>query len=100
MYPIGVLVTINVTVEQLVELAKQAEYKNPIEWGELPVDEDAVYATFARAMYSAYITADPATRDLVFLASIIKLQTENFALGQQNKLLLHTIATLQDNIGE
>lgn len=24
--------TLNVTVEQLVELAKQAEYKNPIEW--------------------------------------------------------------------
>ena len=42
MYPIGVLVTINVTIEQLVELAKQAEYKNPIEWGELPVDEDSV----------------------------------------------------------
>lgn len=88
--------TLNITVEQLVELAKQAEYKNPIEWGELPVQEDAVYTAFAHAMYSAYTRTDQATRDLVLLASIIKLQTENFALGQQNKLLLNTIAELQD----
>jgi hypothetical protein len=90
---------INVTVEQLVELAKQAEYKNPIEWGELPVEEDAVYTAFAHAMYSAYVKTDSSTRDLVLLASIVKLQTENFALGQHNKLLLNTIAELQDKKG-
>ncbi len=89
--------TLNITVEQLVELAKQAEYKNPIEWGELPVEEDAVYVAFAQAMYAAYSKTDPATKDLVLLASLIKLQTENFALGQHNKLLLNTIAELQDN---
>ena len=91
--------TINVTIEQLVELAKQAEYKNPIEWGEIPVDEDSVYTAFAHAMYSAYTRTDPATKDLVLLASLVKLQTENFALGQQNKLLLSTIAELQDKQG-
>ncbi len=91
--------TLNVTVEQLVELAKQAEYKNPIEWGELPVEEDVIYTAFAHAMYNAYVRTDPATRDLVLLASIVKLQTENFALGQQNKLLLNTIAELQDKQG-
>lgn len=88
---------LNITLEQLVELAKQAEYKNPIDWGELPIEEDNVYSAFAQAMYSAYTKAEPATRDLVFLASIIKLQVENFALGQHNKLLLHTIANLQDS---
>ena len=91
--------TINVTIEQLVELAKQAEYKNPIEWGELPVEEDAIYITFAHAMYSAYIKMDTPTRDLVLLASLIKLQTENFALGQHQKLLLNSIAELQDKLG-
>jgi hypothetical protein len=99
MYLTGVQLTLNLTIEQLVELAKQAEYKNPIEWGELLVDEDTVYAAFAQAMYGAYTKTDPATRDLVLLAGLVKLQTENFALGQQNKLLLHTIATLQDNNG-
>lgn len=88
--------TLNITVEQLVELAKQAEYKNPIEWGELPVEEEAVYLAFAHAMYAAYAKTDATTKDLVLLASLVKLQTENFALGQHNKLLLNTIAELQD----
>ena len=88
--------TLNITVEQLVDLAKQAEYKNPIEWGELPVEEDVIYTAFAHAMYNAYIRTDPATRDLVLLASLIKLQTENFALGQHQKILLNSIAALQD----
>lgn len=91
--------TVNITVEQLVELAKQAEYKNPIEWGELPVDEDTIYTAFAKAMYTAYSSTDPTTRDLVLLASLVKLQTENFALGQQAKILLNTIAELQDKQG-
>ncbi len=90
------LLTLNITVEQLVDLAKQAEYKNPIEWGELPVEEDVIYTAFAHAMYNAYIRTDPATRDLVLLASLIKLQTENFALGQHQKILLNSIAALQD----
>ncbi len=88
--------TLNVTVEQLVDLAKQAEYKNPIEWGELPVEEDIIYTAFAHAMYNAYVRTDPATRDLVLLASLVKLQTENFALGQHQKILLNSIAALQD----
>jgi hypothetical protein len=89
--------SINITLEQLVELAKQAEYKNPIEWGELTIKEDDIYAAFAFSMYKAYSSMDPETKDLVLLASIIKLQTENFALGQHQKLLLNTIAELQDN---
>jgi hypothetical protein len=88
--------TLNITVDQLVELAKQAEYKNPIEWGELPVEEDIIYTAFAHAMYNAYSRTDPATRDLVLLASLVKLQTENFALGQHQKILLNSIAALQD----
>ena len=88
--------TLNITVDQLVDLAKQAEYKNPIDWGELPVEEDTIYTAFAHAMYNAYVRTDPATRDLVLLASLIKLQTENFALGQHQKILLNSIAALQD----
>jgi len=90
------LLTLNITVEQLVDLAKQAEYKNPIEWGELPVEEDVIYTAFAHAMYNAYVRTDPTTRDLVLLASLVKLQTENFALGQHQKILLNSIAALQD----
>lgn len=91
--------TINITIEQLIDLAKHAEYKNPIEWGELPVDENQIYTAFAKAMYAAYINSDHATKDLVLLASLVKIQTENFALGQYNKLLLNTIAELKKDKG-
>ena len=91
--------TINITIEQLIDLAKHAEYKNHIEWGELPVDENQIYTAFAKAMYAAYINSDHATKDLVLLASLVKIQTENFALGQYNKLLLYTIAELKKDKG-
>jgi hypothetical protein len=89
--------TINITVDQLVELAREAESRNPIEWGEIPVNEDTVYRTFAITMYAAYTNIAPETKDLVLLASIVKLQTENFALSQHNKLLLNSIRELQNN---
>jgi hypothetical protein len=87
----------NITVDQLVELAREAESRNPIEWGELPVNEDTVYRTFATAMFTAYKRIQLDTKDLVLLASIVKLQTENFALSQHNKLLLSSIGELQNN---
>lgn len=84
----------NITVEQLVELAREAESRNPIEWGEIPVDENQVYTVFAKAMLTAMERVSPANKDLVFLGSIVKLQTENFALAQHNKQLLETIRRL------
>jgi hypothetical protein len=89
----------NITIEQLVELAKEAETRNPIEWGEIPVNEDLVYNTFAVAMLSAYQRISVDNKDLVLLASIIKLQAESFALNQHNKILLDTIRRLK-NTGE
>jgi hypothetical protein len=86
----------NISVEQLVELALQAESRNPIEWGELPVDETVVYTTFAKAMLLAYSNIQPENRDIVLLGSVVKLQSENFALLQHNKILLETIRRLNN----
>lgn len=85
----------NITVEQLVELAREAESRNPIEWGELPVDENQVYTIFATAMLTAMERISPANKDIIFLGSIVKLQSENFALAQHNKQLLDTIRRLK-----
>lgn len=85
----------NITVEQLVELAREAESRNPIEWGELPVDENQVYTIFATAMLTAMKRINPANKDIIFLGSIVKLQSENFALAQHNKQLLDTIRRLK-----
>lgn len=89
--------TTNITINQLIELAKQAENTDQIDWGELPVNEDLVYESIAYAMYNAYQKSSPATRELVLLASIIKVQVENFVLAQLNKQLLHTVTTLRSS---
>ena len=89
--------TTNITIDQLVELAKEADMMDPIEWGEIPVNEDLVYYTFAEQMVEAYNNTARANRDTVFLAAIIKFHTHVFALRQHNLELLNTIDTL---IGE
>lgn len=86
--------TTQITIDQLVELARQAEYKNPIDWGELPLSEDTIYATYARAVYISYAQTSPAYKDVVLLASIIKLHVENFVLSQTNAQLRETITKL------
>ena len=86
----------NITLDQLVELAKEADIMDPIEWGETPIEEDLVYYTFAEQMIKAYNSTARANRDLVFLAAIIKLHTHVFALRQHNLQLLNTIDMLQE----
>lgn len=86
--------TTQIIIDQLVELARQAEYKNPIDWGELPLDEDTVYSTYARAVYISYAQTTPQYKDVVLLASIIKLHVENFVLSQTNAQLRDTITKL------
>ena len=87
----------NVTLDQIVELAKEADMLDPIEWGELPLNEDLVYFTFAEQMVEAYNNTAKINRDLVFLAAIVKLHTHVFALRQNNLQLLNTIDILQNN---
>ena len=82
-----------ITLSQLVELAKTAENKDPIDWGELLLDEDEVYRVFARSAYEIYTKCSPHTVHIVLLSSIIKLLVENFVLKQHR-------AALVDKIGE
>ena len=88
-----------ITLEQLIDLAKAAETNNPIEWGELPINEERVYTIFAQAVYSAFSKQSIETRTVVMLASLIKLNVENFVLNQQNLHLQKTILNLQNNRG-
>lgn len=88
--------TTQITLEQLIEIAKTAEYKNPIEWGELPVDEDIIYKVYANAVYITYTKTSPEYKDVVLLASIIKLHVENYVLKQNNAQLRETIAMLSN----
>jgi hypothetical protein len=66
-----------ISVETLVELAKEVENEDPIEWGMLSIDEDTAYKIIASQVLEIYNTND----QLTMLASITKLIVENFVLN-------------------
>jgi hypothetical protein len=68
-----------ISLEQLVELAKEVENTDPIDWGMLQVDEDTVYRLIASQVLELYNTNDQVT----MLASITKLIVENFVLNMK-----------------
>ena len=66
-----------ISVKTLVELAKEVENEDPIEWGPLSIDEDTAYNIIASQVLEIYNTND----QLTMLASITKLIVENFVLN-------------------
>jgi hypothetical protein len=66
-----------ISVETLVELAKEVENEDPIDWGMLSIDEDTAYKVIASQVLEIYNTND----QLTMLASITKLIVENFVLN-------------------
>lgn len=66
-----------ISVDQLVELAKEVESEDPIDWGMLAVDEDSAYRLIASQVIELYNSNDQIT----MLASITKLIVENFVLN-------------------
>lgn len=65
------------TVDLLVELAKDVEAQDPIDWGMLSIDEDTAYRLIAANVLEIYKDYDQAT----MLVSITKLIVENFVLN-------------------
>lgn len=74
------------TQEQIIELAKDVELEDNINWAELPnVDKDRIYqivGSQALELYSNW-TAEPEEQEAILLATIIKLLVENFVLHTQ-----------------
>jgi hypothetical protein len=66
-----------ISVEHLVELAKEAESEDPIDWGMLAISEDDAYRLIASHVIELYNAND----QLTMLASITKLIVENFVLN-------------------
>jgi hypothetical protein len=67
-------------VEQLVELAKEIETEDPIDFGMLRVDEDVAFTLMATSVLEMYLNNDPEDRDMILLATVVKLTVENFCL--------------------
>ncbi|NDH66853.1 MAG: hypothetical protein EBY22_02890 [Gammaproteobacteria bacterium] len=72
----------NELVESLIELSKEIEAEDPIDWADLPISEDSVYSTIALSTVEAFDKIkDPNTRSFTMLATITKLVAENFVLN-------------------
>jgi len=68
-------------VEQIVELAKEIEHEDPIDWGMLNINEDEAFKLIAPSVLSNYLLLDKDSRDIMMLATVVKLTVENFALN-------------------
>lgn len=70
-----------ITVDQLVEIAEAIELGDPIDWGMLSISEREAYLFLATGVLENYKASDPADRELMLLASVVKLSVENFVLN-------------------
>lgn len=70
-----------ITVEQLVEIAEEIELGDPIDWGMLSVSEHDAYLFLATGVLENYKASEPDNRELMLLATVVKLTVENFVLN-------------------
>lgn len=76
----------NITTAQLVTLAKESEFANPIDWDDLSIDQDQAYNLMALSVIEMMQALDTdEQRMYVAMASMTHLIVENFTL---NKTLL------------
>lgn len=69
------------TIDQLAELALEAELKDPIDWGMLSVDEKTAYRMMASNVLEQFSNLKDDERLVIALGTITKLLVENFVLN-------------------
>jgi len=73
------------TQEQIIELARDVEFSDPIDWDSLPIEKDRIYQMIgsqAIEMYERWTNlADGGDGEAIMLATITKLLVENFVLN-------------------
>jgi hypothetical protein len=70
-----------VTIQQLADLAIEGESANPIEWGELAVEEEQAYLMMASQVLEQMEGCPEEQRAVVAMATMTKLLVENFVLN-------------------
>jgi hypothetical protein len=70
-----------VSVDQLIELAREVENEDPIDWGMLAVNEDEAYRLIALNLVEIFENVDNQDLDTVLMSMIVKLTVENFVLN-------------------
>jgi hypothetical protein len=76
---------VKVTVSDILDLVKDIDSEDPIDWGMLAVDENMATEMIATGLLEQYNTTwadmDPDERTTIMLATITKLVVENFTLN-------------------
>lgn len=70
-----------ISTKQLAQLAKEAEITDPIEWGELTIQEDVAYEMMAASVIEMMMNLNDNEKEVVAMASLVKLLVENFVLN-------------------
>lgn len=69
------------TLDLIVELAKEVETGDPIDWADLKLQQDAAFKLIAASMLEYYQDCPESERELMLLAVATKLSVENFVLN-------------------
>jgi hypothetical protein len=70
-----------ITVDELIAIAQEIESTDPIDWGMLNIDEQNAYKLIAAGVLENYNQSSIDTRELILLATVVKLTVENFVLN-------------------
>lgn len=73
--------SMNPTVKQLADLAKEAGIADPIDWGQLNTTEDYVFELMASNTLEQFNSLPQEQQLTVAMATITKLLVENFVLN-------------------
>jgi hypothetical protein len=66
---------------QVIELAKQIEETDPIDWSDLPLNRESIYFVLGTTVLERVAKTQSASeREIILLASVVKLTVENFVL--------------------
>jgi len=80
-----------ITLEQIIDLAKEATDGDPIPWQLVNLDEEYSWEIIATQVYDAYLKLAEVTerdaREVVFLALVTSLTMRNFVLNAKLGLM-------------
>ena len=69
------------SVDQLIEIAREVETQDPIDWGMLAIDEQQAYRLIALNLVEFFENTNDQDRDTILMSTIVKLTVENFVLN-------------------
>lgn len=76
---------------EVSDLVKSSFKSNPIDWGELVIDEDELLKEITRTILGIHKKLNKDTKEMVLLAAVIKLNMEIAALKLHKNELQKTI---------